>query len=53
VILRPIKLEIQKKKVVKTVEEPGDKNCAMKLSQIGRRIELYRREIILRFEMNL
>jgi hypothetical protein len=54
VMLRSTKLEIQKKyceiwksRRVKT------KNSDMKLSQIRRRIKLYLREIILRFEMNL
>jgi hypothetical protein len=42
------------KQTVKTVKEPKKKQyCAMKLIQIRRRIELYLREIILRFEMNL
>jgi hypothetical protein len=52
VVRRPKKLEIRK--IVKTVKEPKTpKYCAMKLSQIRRRIELRMREIILRFEMNL
>jgi hypothetical protein len=54
VVLRPKKLEIQK--IVKTEKEPKKKKnkyYVMKLSQIRRRIELCKREIILRFEMNL
>jgi hypothetical protein len=52
VVLGPKKLEIRK--IVKTVKEPEKtKYCAMKLSQIRRRIELCMREIILRFEMTL
>jgi hypothetical protein len=40
------------RKIVKAVKEPKkNKYCAMKLSQIHRRIELCMREIILRFEM--
>jgi hypothetical protein len=42
------------KKNVKKVKEPIiTKQCAMKLSQIRRSIELCTREITLRFEMNL
>jgi hypothetical protein len=48
--------ELEIRKIVKTVKEPKKKTnkyCAMKLSQICRRIELSMREIILRFEMIL
>jgi hypothetical protein len=41
VVLRPKKLEIRK--IVRTIKEPKkNKYCAMKLSQIRRRIELWR-----------
>jgi hypothetical protein len=44
----------KKKEIVKTVQEPKNTGyCAMKLSQICRRIVLCMRDIILCFRMNL
>jgi hypothetical protein len=53
VVLEPKKLEIQKTNCENCKRAEKTKYCAMKLSQIRRRIELCMREIILRFEMNL
>jgi hypothetical protein len=46
-------LEIRGKNVTSLKEPIKTKQRSMKLSQIRRWIELYMREIILRFEMNL
>jgi hypothetical protein len=56
VVLRPKELEIRGKKYencIRAKKTKQNKYCAMKLSQIRRRIELCMREMILRFEMNL
>jgi hypothetical protein len=54
VVLRPKKSEIRKKKNCENyIRAEKKKYCAMKLSQIRRRIELCEREVILRFEMKL
>jgi hypothetical protein len=51
-VLGPKKLEIRGKKCENCKRAEKSKYCAMKLSEIPRRIELYMREKILRFEMN-
>jgi hypothetical protein len=51
-MLRPKKLEIRNVMTVK-IPTKNPKKSALTWSQIGRRIELSMREIILRFEMNL
>jgi hypothetical protein len=49
VVLRPQKLEIRKKKIKKGKRAKKAKSLAMKLNQIGRRIELCMREMIVSF----
>jgi hypothetical protein len=53
VVLQLKKLEIRKKNCENCVRAEKTKYCAMKVSQIRRRIELCMREIIHRFKMNL
>jgi hypothetical protein len=53
VMLKSKKLEIRKKKLKLKSRRMKTKQSVMKLSQIRRRMELYLRKIIIRFEMNL